>query len=241
LVSQAKPDPYFEQLLSWLREVLKDSSAVRRAGPEVQEPYVIRCFPQLYAPVTRTLDNVDSWLEQEMNIVSDNPLFKDSEPHAESIAVMSSQLRALLPLMGNILYQLQEKLLNPEFSRGLPAFLAEVPGLNSGLMIVQYLSADLLSEISMLASPITIMNQTMSTGQEDVVSFAPTSNRLLERQLELYKYLLASTLLVTVRASRMANIEVSTAIQEALEFYLQTDVGGERSFADVIEAFADQL
>jgi len=92
-------------------------------------------------------------------------------------------------------------------------------------MIVQYLSADLLSEISMLASPITIMNQTMSTGQEDVVSFAPTSNRLLERQLELYKYLLASTLLVTVRASRMANIEVSTAIQEALEFYLQTDVG----------------
>jgi len=143
--------------------------------------------------------------------------------------------------MGNILYQLQEKLLNPEFSRGLPAFLAEVPGLNSGLMIVQYLSADLLSEISMLASPITIMNQTMSTGQEDVVSFAPTSNRLLERQLELYKYLLASTLLVTVRASRMANIEVSTAIQEALEFYLQTDVGGERSFADVIEAFADQL
>lgn len=247
LVSQAKPDPYFEQLLSWLREVLKDSSAVRRAGPEVQEPYVIRCFPQLYAPVTRTLDNVDSWLEQEMNIVSDNPLFKDSEPvfqgnfHAESIAVMSSQLRALLPLMGNILYQLQEKLLNPEFSRGLPAFLAEVPGLNSGLMIVQYLSADLLSEISMLASPITIMNQTMSTGQEDVVSFAPTSNRLLERQLELYKYLLASTLLVTVRASRMANIEVSTAIQEALEFYLQTDVGGERSFSDVIEAFADQL
>jgi len=43
LVSQAKPDPYFEQLLSWLREVLKDSSAVRRSGPEVQEPYVIRC------------------------------------------------------------------------------------------------------------------------------------------------------------------------------------------------------
>lgn len=247
LVSQAKPDPYFGQLTLWLQEVLKDSSAVRRSGPEVQEPYVVRCFPQLYAPVMRTLDNIESWLEQEMNAVSDNPLFKDDEPifqgnfHAESIAVMSSELRALMPLMGNILYQLQEKLLNPEFNRGLPAFLAEAPGLHSGLMIVQYLSADLVSEISMLAGPITMMNQTMSTGQEDVVSFAPASNRLLQRQLELYRYLLASSLLITVRASKMANIKVSSAIQEALKSFLETDVGGERSFSDIVEAFADRL
>ena len=154
---------------------------------------------------------------------------------------MSSELRALMPLMGNILYQLQEKLLNPEFNRGLPAFLAEVPGLHSGLMIVQYLSADLISEISMLAAPITMMNQTMSTGQEDVVSFAPASNRLLQRQLELFRYLLASSLLITVRASKMANIKVSSAIQEALKPFLETDVGGERSFSDIIEVFADRL
>jgi len=245
LVSQAKPDPYFGQLISWLRDVLKDSAAVRRSGPEVQEPYVVRCFPQLYAPIMRTLDNIESWLEQEMNAVSDNPLFKDDEPifqgnfHAESIAVMSSELRALMPLMGNILYQLQEKLLNPEFNRGLPAFLAEVPGLHSGLMIVQYLSADLVSEISMLAGPITMMNQTMSTGQEDVVSFAPASNRLLQRQLELYRYLLSSTLLITVRASKMANVKVSSAVQEALKSFMETDVGGERSFSEIIEVFAD--
>ncbi|WP_018963204.1 aromatic amino acid ammonia-lyase [Coprothermobacter platensis] len=247
LLDTAKPDPFVGEINKWLRSVLSDSRNVRRTGEEVQEPYVIRCFPQIYASVLRTIGNIDVWLDVEMNTVSDNPLFKDDEPifqgnfHAESIAMMANQVRALLPLMANVLYQLQEKLLNPEFNRGLPPFLAESPGLDSGLMIVQYLSADLSAEISLLSSPVSMVNQTMSTGQEDIVSFAPASNRLLQRQLELYRYLLAATVLTTGRAVKLGSIKPSLAVGSALSAFLDCDLGGERSFSDVIERFAQLI
>lgn len=158
-----------------------------------------------------------------------------------TLTMMANQVRALLPLMANVLYQLQEKLLNPEFNRGLPPFLAESPGLDSGLMIVQYLSADLSAEISLLSSPVSMVNQTMSTGQEDIVSFAPASNRLLQRQLELYRYLLAATVLTTGRAVKLGSIKPSLAVGSALSAFLDCDLGGERSFSDVIERFAQLI
>ncbi|NPV88793.1 aromatic amino acid lyase [Coprothermobacteraceae bacterium] len=247
LVSRVKPDPYMGELIVWLRKALEGSPNVRESGPEVQEPYVVRCFPQIYASVLRTVDSVSSWLQGEMNSVSDNPLFDGDVPifqgnfHAENIAIMSSQLRSLVPLMANILYQLQEKLLNPAFNRGLPAFLAEKPGFHSGAMIVQYLGADLLSEISLLASPITVVNQTMSAGQEDFVSFAPASNRLLERQLDLYSYLLASTLVIGMRAVRMGKRTLAPGVERALSPFKDYEYEGERSFSEVIEQVAKYL
>lgn len=247
LVSKVKPDPYMAQLTEWLRSALESSQNVRISGPEVQEPYVVRCFPQIYSPVLRTCAYIDQWLDSELNAVSDNPLFDGEEPifqgnfHAENIAMMSTQIRTLIPLMANTLYQLQEKLLNPEFNRGLPAFLAESPGLDSGLMIVQYLSADLLSEICSLAIPITVVNQTMSGGQEDIVSFAPTSNRLLERQLMLYRYLVSATMLIVVRAVQLRGIEPSQGVRQALGEFLKCDVRGERSFSDIIEHFSSSI
>ncbi len=125
----------------------------------VQDPYSLRCVPQVHGAFKEALAHVRAVLERELNAVTDNPIV-----FAETREVVSAGERRI------------EQLVNPDLSH-LPAFLTPAPGLNSGLMIAQVAAASLASENKILAHPASVDTIPTSANQEDHVSMGVTAAR----------------------------------------------------------------
>ena len=149
----------------------------RLGDVRVQDPYSIRCAPQVHGAVRDILDDVLARLEVEMNAVTDNPLVFPEEGeilsggnfHGEAMAIASDLLAIGLTELGTISERRIEKLTNTAFS-GLPAFLVEDAGLNSGFMLAQVTAAALAAECKTLCHPASVDTIPTSADKEDHVS-----------------------------------------------------------------------
>ena len=169
---------------------LTTGSAIReshRVGdPKVQDPYSLRCQPQVMGAALDLLRATARTLVIEANAVTDNPLvFVDAGEvlsggnfHAEPVAFAADQIALTLCEIGNISERRTALLVDPKMS-GLPAFLVERSGLNSGFMIAQVTAAALVSENKGLAHPASVDTVPTSAGQEDHVSMATHGARRL--------------------------------------------------------------
>lgn len=157
----------------------------------VQDPYCIRCQPQVDGACLDILRQAARTLEIEANAVTDNPLVLSDDSvvsggnfHAEPVAFAADQIALAVCEIGAIAQRRIALLVDPALSFGLPAFLAKKPGLNSGLMIAEVTSAALMSENKQMAHPASVDSTPTSANQEDHVSMACHGARRLLQMTE---------------------------------------------------------
>jgi len=168
----------------------------------VQDPYSLRCIPQVHGAFKHALAHVADVLGTEVNSVTDNPiLFPDTgevisagQFHGQPVSMVLDYLSLSLCTLANISERRVEQLVNPDLSN-LPAFLTPKPGLNSGFMIAQVSAASLASENKSLVHPASVDSVPTSANQEDHVSMGVTAARKAARILKNVERVLAIELL----------------------------------------------
>lgn len=203
-ISFLKPQPGQVQVSKNLLTIIKGSEIVF-SHPEdgkVQDPYSLRCIPQVHGACRQTLRHAQEVLEIELNSVTDNPLvfletgdvISGGNFHGEALALCMDYLAMGLSEICNIAERRVEKMMNPHFS-DLPAFLVKDSGLNSGLMIAHVTMAALASENKYLCHPASVDSIPTSTDKEDHVSMGVTSGRKLQEVVQNVQLGLAIELL----------------------------------------------
>ncbi len=169
-----------------VRNHLLNSPNITHQGEKrVQDAYSIRCAPQVHGATWDALMFIKSKVEIELNAVTDNPIILTDEGvaisagnfHGQPLALPFDYLGIALSELANISERRIERLVNPQLSEGLPAFLLSNPGLNSGFMIVQYSAASLVSENKVLSHPSSVDSIPSSANQEDHVSMGTIGAR----------------------------------------------------------------
>ena len=167
--------------------MLLDGSSVMESHADcdrVQDPYSLRCVPQIHGAFKAALEHVDGILAGELNAVTDNPvLFPETDEvisagqfHGQPVSMILDYLGLSLCTLGNVSERRTEQLVNPDLS-DLPPFLTPRPGLNSGFMIAQVAAAALVSENKVYAHPASVDTVPTSANQEDHVSMGVTAAR----------------------------------------------------------------
>ncbi|MBP0491924.1 histidine ammonia-lyase [Pararoseomonas indoligenes] len=189
---------------------LMAGSAIREShrvdDPRVQDPYSIRCQPQVMGACLDALDHAASVLEREANAVTDNPLvtaegevLSGGNFHAEPVAFAADHIALALAEIGALSERRIALLTDPALS-GLPAFLVREGGLNSGFMIAQVTAAALASEQKALAHPRSVDSLPTSANQEDHVSMATGAALRLVPMADNLRDILAIELLAAAQA-----------------------------------------
>lgn len=189
--------------------ILNNSEMTTRQGEvRVQDAYSIRCMPQVHGASKDCIKYVKEKVEIELNSATDNPLiFVDEEEvisggnfHGQPMALSFDFLGIGLAEIANISERRLERLVNPALSNGLPAFLVERGGVNSGFMIVQYSAASLVSENKILAHPASVDSIPSSANQEDHVSMGTIAARKAREIMENARKVLAMEILGACQA-----------------------------------------
>lgn len=200
-ISSLKPQPgqvlVSDNLTKLLSEVSEIANSHEDCG-KVQDPYSLRCVPQVHGAIRQTLKHAEEVITVELNSVTDNPLiFVDKDKvvsggnfHGEALALCMDYLAMGMSEIASISERRVEKMMNPTFS-DLPAFLIPSSGLNSGLMIAHVTMAALASENKYLCHPASIDSIPTSTDKEDHVSMGVTSGRKLHEVIRNVKTCLA--------------------------------------------------
>ena len=185
-ISELRGQPGQIQVAAAIRRLLDGSEILTShvACSRVQDPYSFRCQPQVMGASLDLLTNAARTLTIEAGAVTDNPIvFPDEDKaisggnfHAQSVAFAADTIAMALCEVGSISERRISVLVDPKMS-GLPAFLTQDSGVNSGLMIPQVTAAALVSENKSLAFPVSVDSIPTSAGQEDHVSMAPIAAR----------------------------------------------------------------
>ena len=210
-----------------VRRCLADSQVMQSHADcdRVQDPYSLRCMPQVHGAFKTALEHVDGVLAHELNAVTDNPiLFPDTgevlsagQFHGQPISMVMDYLALSLCTLANISERRIEQLVNPDLSR-LPAFLAKQPGLHSGMMIAQVAAASLASENKSLAHPASVDSVPTSANQEDHVSMGVSAARKARAICDNVEYVLAIELLCAAQGREFhANLRAGRGAQAAHE------------------------
>jgi len=214
---------------------LLEGSAIREShrtnDVRVQDPYSLRCMPQVHGAVRDLLEDVERKLAIEINAVTDNPLvFPESGEilsggnfHGEPMAFAADVLAIALAELGAISERRIEKLTNHSFS-GLPPFLVADAGLNSGFMIAQVTAAALASENKGLAHPASVDSIPTSADKEDHVSMGMGAALKLQRVVDNVGHILAIELLAAAQGIDLLRPLTSSPRLEALHADLRTRV-----------------
>jgi histidine ammonia-lyase len=192
----------------WL---LLEGSAIiesHRWCDKVQDAYALRCAPQVHGASRDVLDYVEATVSVELNAATDNPLVLVEEGlivsagnfHGQPLAIALDVLAIAVAELASISERRVERLVNPSLSDGLPPFLIEMGGLNSGFMIPQYVAAALVSENKVLAHPASVDSIPTSAGQEDHVSMGNAAGLKALRVLDNAERALAIELLAGTQA-----------------------------------------
>jgi histidine ammonia-lyase len=187
-LQQLRPHPGQASSASNLRRLLEGSPILashRDSSHLVQDAYSLRCAPQVHGAARDVLGYVQGVLTIEANAVSDNPIvFPETGEvksggnfHGMPVAVALDAICAPLVGLASISERRLYRLLDHNQSNGLPPFLVDASGLNSGFMLVQYTAASLVSECKSLAHPASVDSIPSSAGQEDHVSMGMTAAR----------------------------------------------------------------
>jgi histidine ammonia-lyase len=167
-----------------LRRLMKNSEVIKEGSAKVQDGYSMRCTPQVQGPIVDAWRYVHGQVEIEMNSTCDNPLFFVEDEahlaggnfHSENIALAMDFMGIALSEIADLSERHTNRLMNPVLS-GLPDFLVEGKGVNSGLMVAQYTAAALVSENKVLAHPASVDSISVSADQEDHVAMTPIAVR----------------------------------------------------------------
>jgi histidine ammonia-lyase len=186
-ISELRGQPGQIEVAAAIRGLLDGSEIVASHDHcgRVQDPYSFRCQPQVMGAVLDLLSNAARTLTIEAGAVTDNPIvFPDEDTaisggnfHAEPVAFAADMIAMALCEVGSLSERRVAVLIDPKMSGGLPPFLTEDSGVNSGLMIAQVTAAALVSENKTLAFPASVDSIPTSAGQEDHVSMAPIAAR----------------------------------------------------------------
>jgi len=194
--------------LVWLLEGSEIRESHRQNDPRVQDAYSVRCMPQVHGAVRDALAHCEDVLLIESASATDNPLvFAESGDvisggnfHGAPLALTFDYAAIAMADLMSISERRTDRLVNPDKSEGLPAFLAHRPGLESGFMIPHVAAASLLNEARVLAHPASVDNITTSGGKEDHVSMGMTSALKLRAIVDLAENLIAIELLAGAEA-----------------------------------------
>ncbi|MBN2563477.1 MAG: histidine ammonia-lyase [Phycisphaerae bacterium] len=190
-----------------LLRLFADSQIMANRTGRVQDGYSMRCTPQVIGPSLDTLEHVRDVVQIELNAASDNPLFfaDDGEYfaagnfHGQGIGMVADFLCIAMSEVANLSERHTNRLLNPTLS-GLPDFLVEGKGLNSGLMVAQYTAAALVSENKVLSHPASVDSISVSADQEDHVSMGPIAVRKCTEILKNVRTVLAIEMMSAAQA-----------------------------------------
>ena len=226
-VHEARGHPGQIRSAARMRELVEGSHLVERAGA-VQDPYSLRCAPQVHGASRHAIEYARAVAEREINAATDNPLFfpDEGEPfdlrfrenwppsyrgdtrlaysagnfHGQPIALAADFLSIALAELANISERRTAMLLDGNHNRNLPQNLTTRPGVNSGLMIAQYTAASLVSENKVLAHPASVDSIPTSANAEDHVSMSTHAARKMGTILANVQNVLAIELLVAAQA-----------------------------------------
>jgi histidine ammonia-lyase len=224
----------------------------RDGDTRVQDPYCIRCQPQVTGAAMDLLHFAGRTLEVEANAVTDNPLVLVDEGlivsggnfHAEPVGFAADQIAVAVSEIGAIAQRRVALMVDPTLSCDLPPFLTPDPGLNSGLMIAEVTTAALMSENKHLANPCTTDSTPTSANQEDHVSMAAHAARRLVRMNANLNVIIGVEAMCGVQGIEFRTpLQTSTALQAAMAA-LRTKVATlaqDRYMAPSIEAAADMI
>ncbi|NAT22015.1 HAL/PAL/TAL family ammonia-lyase [Pseudomonas syringae] len=213
-----KPHPGMQQVGKNLRSVLAGSEVLASSqGIRTQDALSIRSIPQVHGATRDQLVHAIRQIETELNSVTDNPMLlgtpdawrvvSQANPHGQSVAMAADVLCMAIAELGSIAERRLDRLINPMVS-GLPAFLVSQPGVNSGMMIVQYVAASLCAENRQLAQPAVVDNYVTSGLQEDHLSLGTSAALKLHKvlgnatQILAIEYLLAAQAFEFLKAQR---------------------------------------
>lgn len=194
-----------------LRRVLADSSLIQRPREgeftRVQDAYSLRCAPQVHGAGRDTADHARRVAEIELRSAVDNPVVtpdgrveSNGNFHGAPVAYVLDFLAIAVADLASISERRTDRFLDVARNHGLPSFLAADPGLDSGLMIAQYTSAGIVSELKRLAAPASVDSIPSSAMQEDHVSMGWHAARKLRRALDGLSRVLGIELLASTRA-----------------------------------------
>jgi len=214
--------PHAGQLRSagLIKELLHDSEIAASELKNVQDPYSFRCVPQVHGATWDTLKFVQKTILTEVNAVTDNPnIFPDSGTiisggnfHGQPLALALDYLAIAIAEIANISERRTFQLMTGV--RGLPAFLVKNPGLNSGMMILQYTAASIVSQNKQYASPASVDSIVSSNGQEDHVSMGANAATKAYKVIENVNTVLAIELLAAAQAvEERLPVKTSTFLQ----------------------------
>ena len=209
LIQAVRPHPGQQAVAAHLRALLADSEIVEshRDCSKVQDPYSLRCMPQVHGAARDGLSYVRAVLAVEANSATDNPLVFPAEDqivsggnfHGQPVSLALDVLAIACTQLSAISERRVEQLVNPALS-GLPPFLAKNSGLNSGFMIAQVTSAALVAESRVLSHPASVDSIPSSAGREDHVSMGMTAALKARQVAEFTRSCLAVELLVAAQA-----------------------------------------
>ena len=222
---------------------------------QVQDAYSFRCAPQVHGAVYERYSALQNTLNIELNSATDNPLvFPDhANPgphevvsqgnfHGEVLALTADSMSAAVFELASISERRIDQMLDPARS-GMPAFLAKDSGLESGLMIVQYVAGASLSELHGHAAPRSIFSTSTSAGQEDHVSMGATATWNLLQATTRLAEVLACELVVACEALELNPIQPSpyvSALKQRVRTIVQP-LSGDRSTSSDLIAVASEL
>jgi histidine ammonia-lyase len=214
-IHKARPHSGQMKTAANLRKML-EGSQIRESHREcgrVQDAYSLRCIPQVHGAVRDTLAHCREVFEIEANSAVDNPLVFITDAkmfvgdvisggnfHGEPLAFALDFLGIALSALAGISERRIERLVNPALSEGLPPFLAQGAGLNSGFMMPQVTAAALVSENKVLAHPASVDSITTSGNKEDFVSMGMTAANKLRRIVENTRHVLAIEAMAVAQA-----------------------------------------
>lgn len=256
-IAQVRPHPG-QTVTARNIERLNRGSEIREShrsptnDPRVQDPYSLRCAPQVHGAVRDALAHIRTTLTIEMNSATDNPLvfagsgadsgevISGGNFHGQSLAMAADQMAIAITTLGGISERRIEQMTNPQTSQ-LPAFLVREAGLNSGFMILQVTAAALASEMKTLAVPHSVDSIPTSANQEDYVSMGMGAARRLEPLLSNLRHILAIELLAACQGiDFLAPLKPGRETLKAYEIVraISPRVDVDRSLAPDIEAVA---
>ncbi|WP_050929557.1 histidine ammonia-lyase [Aestuariivita boseongensis] len=239
-----------------VQRALLDGSEIRESHRDgdtrVQDPYCIRCQPQVMGAALDLLRFAAQTLEVEANAVTDNPLVLVEEGqivsggnfHAEPVGFAADQIAVAISEIGAIAQRRVALMVDPTLSFDLPPFLTPDPGLNSGLMIAEVTTAALMSENKHLANPCTTDSTPTSANQEDHVSMAAHAARRLARMNRNLNSILGVEAICAAQGITFrAPLTTSTPLQQAVT-HLRSQVaaiGQDRFLAPDIAVASDMV
>lgn len=248
-IQAVRPHPGQAAAAANLRRLLVGSAireSHRHGDTRIQDPYSIRCMPQVHGAVRDVLDDVERKVRIEMNAATDNPLvFAAADEtvsggnfHGEPMAMAADFLAIALCELGSISERRTEKLTNDVFS-GLPPFLVANAGLNSGFMMAHVTAAALVSENKTLAHPASVDSIPTSADKEDHVSMGMGAALKLMRVIDNLRSILAVELTAAAQGIDLLRPLASSVALERLHADLRQSIAPwdhDREMAPDLEA-----